>query len=90
MRQYLYGISPQQWEAAWLWQGGRCAICWTSEWPGKDSRPHADHDHETGRFRGILCGSCNPGLGRFRHDPARLRSAADYLEGNRANLTMCT
>lgn len=81
MRQYLYGITPEQWREKWYEQGGRCAICGTDEWNGgKDKRPHADHDHVTGRFRGILCGSCNPGLGRFRHDPALLRAAADYLE----------
>lgn len=79
MRQYLYGISPQDWEAMWLWQGGRCAICWTGEWPGKDNRPHADHDHERGIFRGILCDSCNQGLGRFRDNPVRLLAAARYV-----------
>jgi hypothetical protein len=62
-------------------QDERCAICRSPDWPGKDSRPHVDHDHETGRVRGLLCGLCNNGLGQFKDDPARLRAAADYLEG---------
>jgi hypothetical protein len=79
-RQYNYGISPEQYEAMMAAQDGRCAICGTSEWMGKDSRPHTDHDHATGVFRGILCGNCNLGVGMFGDDPARLRAAADYLE----------
>lgn len=39
-----------------------------------------DHDHETGAFRGLLCSSCNKGLGLYRDDPALLRAAADYIE----------
>jgi predicted nucleic acid-binding Zn ribbon protein len=82
MRQYLYGISQAEYEAKLAEQDGRCAICRSDEWPGKDNRPQTDHDHVTGRFRGILCGNCNNGLGMFDEDAARLRAAADYL--NRA------
>lgn len=39
-----------------------------------------DHDHQTGKFRGWLCGSCNNGLGRFFDSPATLRLAIAYLE----------
>jgi hypothetical protein len=80
MRQYLYGVTPGQYQAMLTKQGDRCAICRADDWPGKGRRPHTDHDHLTGRFRGILCGRCNNGLGMFGEDAARLRAAADYLE----------
>ena len=79
-RQYHYGISPEQYEAMMTAQGGVCAICRRPEWKGKGNRPHTDHDHVTGQFRGILCGPCNNGLGMFGDDPARLRAAITYLE----------
>lgn len=79
-RRYIYGITPEQWTAMLAGQGNACAICGTAEWGGNCNRPSADHDHVTGVFRGILCNSCNNGLGRFGDDPARLRAAADYLE----------
>lgn len=80
MRQYLYGLTPERYVEMLEEQGGVCAICGTDEWPGKDNRPHVDHDHSTGRVRGILCSHCNHGLGKFRDDPKRLRAAAEYLE----------
>lgn len=54
-------------------QYGKCPIC---------TKPasHADHDHSTGRMRGMLCGECNLGLGKFRDSVTLLRRAADYLE----------
>lgn len=81
-RLYLYGITLEQWQAQLEAQGHRCAICRRADWPGKDNRPHADHDHSLPVFilRGILCGECNVGLGKFCEDPALLRAAADYLE----------
>lgn len=79
MRQYLYGVTPEQYRAMFDAQGGRCAICRNDAWPGKYNRPHVDHDHATGRFRGLLCGPCNTGLGQFGEDPDRLATAIRYL-----------
>lgn len=56
-----------------------CAICGTTVWVGRHARPHIDHDHKTGRVRGLLCTNCNSGLGQFKDDPAILRAAIRYL-----------
>lgn len=56
-----------------------CAICGTTDWGGRFKRPHVDHCHETNKVRGILCNTCNVGLGLFKDNPTLLRSAAKYL-----------
>lgn len=58
-------------------QKGVCAICGK---PPTDRRLHLDHDHQTGKLRGLLCMLCNQGLGRFRDDAALLTSAIRYLQ----------
>jgi hypothetical protein len=80
MRQYLYGITAEEYTALLEAQGNRCAICRSDEWPGKDNQPHVDHCHVGGQVRGLLCGRCNNGLGQFKDDPVVLRAAAAYLE----------
>ena len=82
MRQYLYGVTPEQFEQMLEQQGGTCAICATDQWDSKGRGPSVDHDHATGKVRGLLCASCNNGLGRFRDDTALLRAAVKYLEAH--------
>jgi hypothetical protein len=52
--------------------------------PKRAANLHLDHCHGSGELRGILCLSCNQGLGNFADDPARLERAAAYLRGARA------
>ena len=54
-----------------------CAICGRP--PSARRRLDRDHDHATGRARGLLCARCNRGLPSWI-TPAWLRAAANYLE----------
>ena len=54
-----------------------CEICGLS---GEWGTLHLDHDHVTGKFRGILCGDCNRGIGCLKDDPNLMRLAALYIE----------
>lgn len=70
-------------------QGGVCAIC-ERTCPG----PHrknwaADHDHETGLLRGLLCTKCNMGLGAFADSISMLAKAARYLANPPAKTVIC-
>ena len=56
-----------------------CAIC--GELPKDKYALHIDHDHKTGRVRGLLCNSCNTGLGKLGDNVAGLRAALEYLGG---------
>jgi Recombination endonuclease VII len=75
------GLTPEQYEQALIDQNGVCKIC--KQPPTKankqTSRLHADHDHETGAFRGLLCTKHNTGLGLFEDSPELLLAAVAYL-----------
>jgi Recombination endonuclease VII len=58
-------------------QAGLCAICCEPMKPGMGTC--VDHDHLTGKVRGLTCRHCNFGLGHFQDDPVKLESAAVYL-----------
>ena len=75
---YLYGISLHDYDRLLEKQNGRCKICGTTH-PGGKGRFHVDHNHDTGKVRGLLCNSCNTGLGRFKDSPTLLLSAHHYL-----------
>lgn len=72
-----FGITLEDYEELLARQGGVCAVCSREPTPGISL--HVDHDHETGRIRGLLCFRCNNALGDLEDDPALLRAAARYL-----------
>ena len=71
-----YGISSKTYDALLRAQGGGCAICGAR--PNR-KRLAVDHDHTTGKLRGLLCEGCNQALGLMADDPMRLQAAAAYL-----------
>lgn len=77
-----YGLSLEKYSEMLKDCGGLCMICGgtPSGMSNSRSRLHVDHDHVTGKVRGLLCGSCNVGLGHFNHDPIRLLDARIYLQ----------
>jgi hypothetical protein len=73
----IYRITPEDWEKISKFQGDVCAI---SGKPKKTKNLALDHDHKTGKIRGLLSMGINRGLSMFNDDPELLRKAADYLE----------
>ena len=69
-----YGISAAEVDAMIEEQGGLCLVC--RERPAD----HVDHDQLTGAVRGVLCFSCNGGLGQFRDRVDIMANAIEYLE----------
>lgn len=61
-----------------------CEIC--GEHSTLVGKLRLDHCHSSGRFRGLLCDSCNLGIGKFSDNPARLRAAADYIERSKSRV----
>jgi hypothetical protein len=69
-------------------QGNVCAICHRPEKVVRDGKQKAlavDHDHATGKVRGLLCSTCNLVLGRMEDNPDLLRNAVFYLEQHRCS-----
>ncbi|MFD6888329.1 endonuclease VII domain-containing protein [Streptomyces sp. NPDC059957] len=77
-----YGLTEAERDEMIAAQGGVCVIC--QEAPAE----HVDHDHQTGKVRGVLCFGCNAGIGQLKDRPDVLRRAAAYVEGNLWNPTL--
>src|SRR5574341_501963 len=78
-RRRKYGITQEQFNAQLAAQNGQCAVCRTTSAGGRDGTWQVDHDHKTGKMRGVLCVACNIGIGLFNDDEARLSAAVTYL-----------
>lgn len=73
----MYGVTPEFYLELHKRQEGRCALC--KEKPTTKRGLHLDHCHATGKVRGLLCHSCNVGLGSFKDNPGLLTQAIQYL-----------
>jgi hypothetical protein len=75
-----YGITLKEYESILIAQNYKCKIC------GKhvselNRSLFVDHDHNTGKIRGLLCQYCNSAIGYFNDDGNILLNAIDYLKG---------
>ncbi len=83
----LYSITYAEYQALLNNQGGVCSIC---------NRPQSvvaweylcvDHDHTTGKVRGLLCNTCNAGIAQFGEDIRLLEAAIVYLRRHKEELS---
>jgi len=82
---YKFGISLHEFELMVKKQSNLCAIC-NSQETLFDKRANkirslvVDHDHRSGKIRGLLCGACNKGLGLFKDNSEIIKKASEYLK----------
>lgn len=72
-----FGISLEKYNKILDKQNGVCAVCGSSSEKRKFS---VDHDHETGKIRGLLCRGCNVGIGNLKDDIIVIENALNYLK----------
>lgn len=77
-----YGLTPDQYNQMLVSQNYQCKICGITAEQERYGTFHVDHDHQTGKVRGLLCHNCNMGLGHYQDDPQLCRVAAAYLEAH--------
>lgn len=80
-----YGLTPEMYEQLLKDQKNSCAICGAESAlrGGKKYNLFVDHCHSTGKVRGLLCHTCNAGLGYFRDSEDLLLQARKYLNDSR-------
>jgi hypothetical protein len=80
-RMKKYGISAEDYYKLLDKQEQKCAICGAEIGDSNGNRLYVDHDHKTGKVRGLLCANCNFGIGSLKDDVEILKKAILYLEG---------
>ncbi len=75
-----YSLTVEEYEALFQAQGGRCAVCRKEPGEQGGKRLSVDHDHVTGRNRGLICQACNIAIGIVSERPEVLRAMAEYIE----------
>lgn len=74
----MYGLTKDEWLALLEKQNNKCKICDT--YSDDLGFFHTDHDHKTGKVRGLLCKNCNTVLGHAKDDITILKEAISYLK----------
>lgn len=61
-------------------QDFKCPVC--TDTLSMDRNTHIDHDHATGKVRGLLCASCNTAIGHLQDSKDNMARAIQYLNTN--------
>lgn len=76
----LYNMTLEEVQDMLSKQNNKCLICTVDLQSVGKYNTHVDHCHKTGKVRGILCRSCNLGIGHFKDNIETIKNAAKYLE----------
>jgi hypothetical protein len=79
----IFGITLAEYSLMLIEQDGKCATCRQSETATRNGKLKAlcvDHDHKTGKVRGLLCSECNQGLGKLKENRDTLLNMIAYLD----------
>jgi hypothetical protein len=80
-----YGLTLIEYDKLLSDQEGRCACCGSIDPKCRWKRFAVDHDHSTGKIRGLLCFECNTGIGNLGDSIEGLQKAINYLRGDRGD-----
>lgn len=76
----LYRITIEDYDEMYIAQNGKCAVCGSENIiDGKRKMLCVDHNHETGKVRGLLCRDCNLAAGLLEDDSERASKLSEYL-----------
>lgn len=79
-RKYEFNITKEEYYKILLKQNNSCAICKKTHDSDSHKRMHIDHNHVSKKIRGLLCFTCNVGLGLFKDNITVIKNAIEYLE----------
>lgn len=74
-----FNMTPEEYNSIYESQGGLCDICRGTQNAKYTKFLNVDHDHTTGKVRGLLCHNCNLGLGVFKDNTEIIARAIEYL-----------
>jgi len=77
-RKRVYGLTTEAYEKLFEDCNYTCTLC--NKVKGSITKLNIDHDHITGKIRGILCNSCNMGLGYFGDTEESIIKLLNYLQ----------
>ena len=75
----MYGLTPEQYKMILKRQKNKCTVCPTKLSKLSSKEIHIDHNHKTGKVRGILCQKCNLALGLLLESVNIIKSLLNYI-----------